>query len=70
MQGLINNQRFPKLARGTLPNETAHSVLNAKGVGKGWKSYDLLKVRAILGVMELWTGGAFRLLPTALLCLL
>lgn len=44
MEGLINNQRFPKLSRGTLPNETVHSVLNAKGVGKGWKSYDLLKV--------------------------
>jgi len=41
LRGLLNNQKFYKFSRGTLPNETSHSVFNAKEAGKGLKSYDL-----------------------------
>jgi hypothetical protein len=46
--GLLNNQKFYKFSRGTLPNETSHSVLNAKEAGKGWKSLELAEVRWLL----------------------
>lgn len=44
LDGLIANQLFPKFRRGTLTNESSHSVFNDKGIGKGWKSFDNLKV--------------------------